>query len=491
MALGLELKLKMSQQLVMTPQLQLAIRLLQMSNLDITDYLQEELDKNPLLERDRIEERQTTEAGEAAAEALTREKQPDEGVMPETLPEVKTEESGLKDDLPMDASWNDVYEDGSPGGGSYSQVNHSAEAPPIENTLTPASTLHDHLIWQLGPTALNDRERSLGMLIIDAIDDNGYMTTPLESLAEMANASVEEVEDALVMVQGFDPAGVGAQNLAECLRLQLKSLGLAQPPCTTLLDNLEDVARRDFRKLTRTLKISESELSTALSVIQSLNPKPGLAFGSDHAAYVIPDVFVKKVKGEWVVELNPDTQPKLRINQHYQDMMKSRGVSAQDKKYVAENSRSAQWLIKSLAQRSRTIYRVAESIVRFQEAFFEDGPEKLKPLILKDVADQIEVHESTVSRVTSGKYMHTPRGILEFKYFFSSSLSNDSGDAHSAEAVKFKIRKLIEEESARRPYSDEKLAKLLKEDGIQVARRTVAKYREAMGIFSSSRRKRL
>ncbi|HIJ84663.1 MAG TPA: RNA polymerase factor sigma-54, partial [Magnetococcales bacterium] len=398
-------------------------------------------------------------------------------------------ESGLGEDLQVDASWEDVY------GDSYSAVpfeNASgAEAPPLENTLTGSQTLQDHLVWQLGVSALHEKERSLGLTLIDAIDENGYLSTDLKSISEMTGTSEEDLEDALILVQSFDPAGVGARNLAECLYLQLKNEGMAHPPYTVLLEHLEDLARRDFRKLKRLLKLDEEELGEAVSVIQSLNPKPGLAYGSDQTNYVVPDVFVKKLDGEWVVEINPETQPRLRINRAYEAALGG-NISSQDKRFLADNARSAQWLIKSLEQRSSTIFRVAESIVRFQKDFLDHGQEYLKPLILKDVADDIGVHESTTSRVTSNKYMHTPRGIFELKFFFSSSLgSQTGGENHSSEAVKFKIRKMVDSEPANRPFSDEKLAKLLQEQGIDVARRTVAKYRDALNIPSSSRRKQL
>ncbi len=400
-----------------------------------------------------------------------------------------TQDSGLNDELAVDASWEDVYGD-SYGAVPFENNPGSMEAPPIENTLTSGQSLQDHLIWQLGVSAMDEKERTLGLAIIDAVDENGYLTADLQSLADMANATLDDIEDVLLLIQSFEPAGVAARSLAECLGMQLKSMDMAVSPYVDLLDHLEDLARRDFRKLRRVLKISEDELADAVSVIQSLNPKPGLAYGSDQASYVVPDVFVRKHEGEWIVEINPDTVPNLRINRTYENSLSSR-MSQKDKQFLTDNARSAQWLIKSLEQRSSTIYRVAESIVRFQKDFLDKGPEYLKPLILKDVADDIGVHESTTSRVTSNKYMHTPRGIFELKFFFSSSLGSNTGETHSSEAVKYKIKKLVESESARRPYSDEKLAKLLSEQGIDVARRTVAKYRDALNIPSSSRRKQL
>jgi RNA polymerase sigma-54 factor len=342
----------------------------------------------------------------------------------------------------------------------------------------------------LGVSALNEKERTLGLTLIDAVDENGYLASDLQSLANMAKASLDDVEDALLLVQSFEPAGVAARSLAECLKMQLKSIDMAVSPYVDLLDHLEDLARRDFRKLRRVLKISEDDLADAVSLIQSLNPKPGLAFGSDQTNYVVPDVFVRKHEGEWIVEINPETVPNLRVNRAYDNSVANR-MSSKDKQFMTDNARSAQWLIKSLEQRSSTIFRVAESIVRFQKDFLDKGAEHLKPLILKDVADDIGVHESTTSRVTSNKYMHTPRGIFELKFFFSSSLGSMTGETHSSEAVKFKIKKLVESESPRRPLSDEKLAKLLSEQGIDVARRTVAKYRDALNIPSSSRRKQL
>ncbi|MBF0182357.1 MAG: RNA polymerase factor sigma-54 [Magnetococcales bacterium] len=485
MAYGLtqELKLRMGMQLVMTPQLQMAIRLLQMSSLDLAEYLQEELDKNPLLERDdSSSEGMDGEDPNAAQDKIAKS----EDLLDAASPIMET---NISDDLPVDADWSDVYSGDSFGAAQF-ETTGGSEAPPLENTLTRGDSLFDHLTWQLGVSAINDRERVLGMAIVDAVDENGYLSVDLAVLAEMVNASLDEMEDALLLVQSFDPSGVAARNLAECLLLQLKARKLAVPPYTLLLDRLEDLARRDYRKLKRILKLDDEDLADAVDVIQSLHPKPGLLFGSEQANYVIPDVFVRKQDGEWIVEINPETVPRLRINRTYEKAINDR-MSEQDKRFMTENARSAQWLIKSLEQRSSTIYRVAESIVRFQKDFLEHGQEYLRPLILKDVADDIGVHESTASRVTSNKYMHTNRGIFELKFFFSSSLASDSGENHSSEAVKYKIRKLVENESARRPLSDEKLAKLLQEQGIAVARRTVAKYRDALNIPSSSRRKRL
>ncbi|MEO5340001.1 MAG: RNA polymerase factor sigma-54 [Magnetococcus sp. MYC-9] len=486
MALGLELKLRMGQQLVMTPQLQMAIKLLQMSSLELADYLQEELDKNPLLERE--EDRPDEDPGGVdGAVANAREV---EGVGTDGA-DMEPMEGALSQELPVDASWSDIYGD-SPGSHSSQSFDGTSgsEAPPLENTLVRSETLSDYLLWQLGISAVNERERLVGTAIIDAIDDNGYLTVDLGSVAEITRTTLEEVEDALLLVQSFEPAGVGARTLAECLLLQLKNRKQAHPPYTTLLDHLEDLARRDFRKLKRLLKVTDDELLDAVELIQSLNPKPGLAFGSDQTNYISPDVYVRKLDGQWVVEVNTEAMPKLRVNREYDHALNGR-LSAQDKRFLVENARSAQWLIKSLEQRSSTIYRVAESIVRFQTNFLEYGREHLKPLILKDVADDIGVHESTASRVTSNKYIHTPRGIFELKFFFSSSLVSQTGENHSSEAVKFKIQKLVEGESVNRPYSDEKIAKLLKEQGIIVARRTVAKYRDILNIPSSSRRKQL
>lgn len=501
MALGLELKLRMGMQLVMTPQLQMAIKLLQMSSLDLADYLQEELEKNPLLEREdgsvdgveptdaqKMDESREIYAAGNDDSFLSRPESTDIVKEREKL-DRENPETGLSNDLQVDASWDDVY------GDSFSAVPFenvpSSEAPPLENTLTGSQTLKDHLVWQLGVSALNEKERSLGLTLIDAIDENGYLTTELSAIAEMTATSEEDLEDALILVHSFEPAGVGARSLAECLYLQLKNEGMAIPPYTVLLEHLEDLARRDFRKLKRLLKLDDEELGEAVAVIQSLNPKPGLAFGSDQTNYIVPDVFVRKLDGEWVVEINPETQPRLRINRAYETALGG-NISSQDKRFLADNARSAQWLIKSLEQRSSTIFRVAESIVRFQKDFLDHGQEYLKPLILKDVADDIGVHESTTSRVTSNKYMHTPRGIFELKFFFSSSLgSQTGGENHSSEAVKYKIRRLVDSEPTNKPFSDEKLATLLQEQGIDVARRTVAKYRDALNIPSSSRRKQL
>ncbi|NGZ29237.1 MAG: RNA polymerase factor sigma-54, partial [Magnetococcales bacterium] len=461
-----------------------------------SEYLQEELEKNPLLE---ISEDYYREASTSLSSNNREEESYSENFESSNpIPDASREESGDRGDrdddyereLPVDANWSDIYGDGVNGGSHESNNSHSGEGLSLENVLTRGSTLADHLNWQLGLSALNQRERVLGLAIIDAIDENGYLTADLNNLATICKATLDEMEDALVLIQSFEPVGVGARNLAECLRLQMRSMGYTKPPYTLILDYLEDLAKRDFRKLKRVLKLDDDGLADVMDVIHSLNPKPGLAYGSESASYVVPDVFVRKVGDQWLVEVNQDTAPKLRINPYYQSVL-SQQMSPQDRRYLSDNSRSAQWLIKSLEQRTRTILKVAESIVHMQKDFFEYGQEHLKPLILKDVAEDVGVHESTISRVTNNKYMHTPRGIFELKYFFTSSLASTSGDNHSSEAVKFKLRKLVDSEPAKRPHSDEKLAILLKEQGIDVARRTVAKYREALGIPPSSRRKKL
>jgi len=492
MALSQRLDIKLSQQLVMTPQLQLAIRLLQMSSLELGEYLKEEVERNPLLEATLPEPMiHASDEGMGTAAAAGAD-----GDAPQA--QVKeNEDPTIGADLPFDASWGEVL--------SSSPKGRDEDGPGFEAFLTKAEDLHDHLEWQLNLT-LEGQDREVGLLLIDTIDDNGYLSQTVEELADQFDLDPEEVDRVLMILQGFDPAGVGARTVEECLKLQLPSIRDLLPPelsslegqrlLATLIDReLPNLARRDFGKIaTRMSKLFGREIDEALVIaafaaIQALSPKPGLQFARDEAGYIIPDVLISQREGRFRVDLNPNAFPKVMVNGAYADELKGVLKDEEGKRFVQDNLQQARWLKRSLEQRQETILKVAAAIVRYQEDFMEQGPSALRPLVLRDIAEEVNLHESTVSRVTNGKYMASPFGIREFKFFFTSKVSGDDGDVSST-AVKEKIKALVEGEEPTKPLSDQTLAEILSKDGVKVARRTVAKYREQLGIPSSSERRR-
>ena len=509
MVLSAKLELRHSQSLVMTPQLQQAIKLLQLSNIELNNFVEKELETNPLLER--IEAENTPQASESVSDYATDEKKVElqatddwishskdanvqdptggmdvegENLFPESQnePGPKSESIDLPD---PQLNWS------SSGGSISSGAASSDDIPNLEAYVAEAETLQDHLLDQLNLTIFDPVQRLIGQHLVDMVDEAGYLHGNLENLATRLGAPLELIELTLEKMQTFDPVGVFARDLAECLMLQLKEQNRYDPIIAELLDNLELLARHDLAALKRICP-DQDELSDMIAEIKTLNPKPGLCFGSITVQPVVPDVLVKKRNdGSWLVELNTETLPKVLVNQVYYTTVSGTTRSDKEKGYLNECLQTANWLVKSLDQRARTILKVAEEIVRQQDAFLTHGVQYLKPLNLKIVADAISMHESTVSRVTSNKYISTNRGIFELKYFFTSSISSsDSGEAHSSESVRYRIKQLIDHETVDAVLSDDKIVEKLREGGIDIARRTVAKYREAMKIPSSVQRRR-
>ncbi|MDJ0709313.1 MAG: RNA polymerase factor sigma-54 [Woeseiaceae bacterium] len=454
------LQLKLGQTLTMTPQLQQAIRLLQLPVLDLNAQIQEALEENIMLEMEDLPDVPSTSA-ESTAEV--------EAIQADEMWQTRATERI------QDGGWN-------------------GEGRPItEFADESGQSLRDHLLWQLEMEHFSEREVLIGEALVDSINDDGYLEAELEeiqqSLDESPPVAFEEVERTLTKIQRLDPVGVGARDLSETIILQLSQLEWATPGLQLAIsiagDHLDLVATRDYGELRRSLRTSEEDLHDALTLIRGCNPRPGNAVSPSAAEYVIPDVFVRKVDNKWQVEISPTGVPRLSVNQQYAKLLRGSGEHPVLKSQLQE----ARWLIRSLEIRNETLLKVATSIVARQTEFLEHGDEAMKPMVLRDIADEIGMHESTISRVTTNKYMHTPRGVFEFKYFFSSHLSTASGEDQSSTSVRAKIRKLINAENPAKPLSDSKITNLLKEEGISVARRTVAKYREAMNIPSSSERR--
>ncbi|MDN3717310.1 RNA polymerase factor sigma-54 [Vibrio breoganii] len=478
------LQLKFGQQLAMTPQLQQAIRLLQLSSLELQQEIQEALDSNPLLqvvEDNNQTEEKTDSSQDTPAENVTEASAQDSAELMAS--------NSIGEDLAMDTSWEDVYSSNSGNTGIAAD-----DELPIYQGETQTS-LYDHLLWQLELTPFTETDHAIAIAIIDAIDDRGFLTlTTADITASLSLPDVEEDETVAVLkrVQQFEPLGVGSRNLQECLLLQLNALPddtpRKQQACEILENYIEHLANRDYKMIVKETKLKESDLIAVLQLIQQLDPRPGSQIGENDIEYVIPDVNVIKVNGKWTVFLNNTSTPKLEVNQHYATIT---GANSDDNQYIKDQLQEAKWLIKSLESRNDTLLKVARCIVETQQEFFDKGEEAMQPMILNDVAQAIDMHESTISRVTTQKYMHTPRGIFELKYFFSSHVSNDEGEDKSSTAIRALIKKLVAEENSAKPLSDNKIATLLAEQGVKVARRTVAKYRESLGIAPSSQRKRL
>ncbi|MCZ4337208.1 RNA polymerase factor sigma-54 [Shewanella colwelliana] len=490
------LQLKMGQHLTMTPQLQQAIRLLQLSSLELQQEIQQALESNPLLELDEEQEGANTES------------QQDDGDNFDTNYDNKIEvdssqdnssletsdaltQDSMPDELPVDTTWDEMYT-ASPNSSSGAMRDDDM---PFQGETTEG--LYEHLEWQKNLTPFSDNDLAIATAIIDAIDERGYLTQNCDDILEaMGDPEIEldEVEAVLKRVQHFDPIGVAARDLSECLTIQLTQYSSDTPHIDNarmlISEHLDLIAGRDFRLLMRKTKLKEDDLRDAIALIQTLNPRPGLAITASRDEYVIPDVTVTKKKGRWVVELNPDSMPKINVNQHYAAMARSTKSQA-DGQFIRGHLQEAKWFLKSLESRNDTLLKVTNCIVDFQQGFFEFGEEAMKPMVLNDIAEAVEMHESTISRVTTQKYMHTPRGIFELKYFFSSHVGTDDGGECSSTAIRAFIKKLVAAENQKKPLSDSKMAQLLAEQGIKVARRTIAKYREAMLIPPSNQRKSL
>ncbi len=484
MAIEIKQQLRLSQQLVMTPQLQQAIKLLQLSRLELANLVQQELQENPVLEEGLETEDVPTPTTEVQTESEAQEPQVAEAN------EVAAQREPSDAEKIADLDWQS-YMDAYPQTG-FAERPEDDERRSLESTLTRRPALADHLEWQLQlSSAFTEDERTAAAFIIGNLDDDGYFQSTPEEVAQQSGLPVELIEAALAKVQAFDPAGVAARDLQECLLLQLRILGIDDPVVRKLVEeHLTGLQKRDFRGIARALGLTIEEVAAAGRVVATLEPRPGRAFGGEDPVYITPDIFVYKIGDDFHILLNEDGLPKLRINNLYREVLaRGSGAAKDTKDYVQEKVRSALWLIKSIHQRQRTIYKVMQSIIKYQREFFERGINHLKPLNLRDVADDIEMHESTVSRVTTNKYVHTPQGIFELKYFFNSSISRFDGEAVASESVKERIRRIISAEDPRRPLSDQRIAEMLKAANIDIARRTVTKYREAMNILSSTQRR--
>ena len=503
------LQLKLGQHLTMTPQLQQAIRLLQLSAMELSVEIQEALESNMMLEvvdgTDDYEDPNFSASDAAASsggddgefEASFESNFEVGGGDPGEV-ESRSISEDIPDQLPVDSDWDEIYDtlttSGSTTGtrdGEDSDFERASVAPP---------SLREHLLWQVNLTPLSDRDRAIAMTIVDDLDGAGYLTSSLDELASVVGTAIadeveaDEVQAILRLVQGLDPNGVAARNLRECLLLQLGQLPADTPWLVEtrrcVADFMDMLAGRDYNQLMRRLKLAREDLAQVIALIQSLNPRPGSQYSEEQTEYIVPDVFVYRYKDRWRVELNAETMPPLRVNPYYASMIK-RADHSDDNNSLRTHLQEARWFIKSLQSRSETLLRVATAIVERQRAFLEHGEEAMKPLVLHDIAEVLEMHESTISRVTTRKYMHTPRGIFELKYFFSSHVSTTLGGEASSTAIRAVIKKLIAAENVQKPLSDHKIAQLLAEQGVQVARRTVAKYREAMSIPPSNERKRI
>ena len=494
MAMGQRLEIRQGQSLVMTPQLQQAIKLLQLSNIELAEYCEAELEKNPLLERDESAPEPEREAVERDAPS----ERADESLAREDFTKVADLDESARDNMYDGELASASPEPAAPGQPltDWSQVRGRAfegDEDGLESTMASDTTLKDHLEAQVAIAALTPDDRLIALSVIDGIDEAGYLRADPAEIAARLGTEVEDVEAVLGVVQGFDPVGVGARDLAECLSLQLKAKDRLDPVMTKLLTRLDLLARRETAALSALCGVDTEDVTDMIAEIRELNPKPGLAFGAEPVAPVIPDVFVRVgPDGDWLVELNSDTLPRLLVNSRYYAKVNKTARDRESKTYLTDCLNNANWLVKSLDQRARTILKVASEIVRQQDSFLTYGVRHLRPLNLKTIAEAIQMHESTVSRVTSNKYIATPRGLFELKYFFTASIQSLNGaESHSAEAVRDRIREMIEKEEGREILSDDRIVSLLTADGVHIARRTVAKYREAMRIPSSVERRRL
>jgi len=474
MNLRMEMSLKQTQRLVMTPMLSQAIKLLQLQRLDLLQFVKQEITENPMLE-EISSETQSAEVDEMGRERVE-----------------EREESELPSDkVESEVDWESYFDDGADMGRPPME---DRNLPSFENAVTSLPSLQEHLIWQLRLSTETDDEFKIGEEIIGNIDDFGYFKSSVEEISEILKANQDSVEDILDLIQNFEPVGVGARSLEECLMIQIQETGKRKDLLENIIENhLEKLEEKNYSGIAEALKVEESEVYELADIISSLEPKPGRIFNPDEVNYVVPDVYVYKVDGEYVIIVNDEGIPRLRISNFYKKILKAekdgRKKNEEEKKYIEEKLRSAIWLVRSIQQRQITIYKVAESLVRFQKDFFEKGIAYLKPLTLKDVAESISMHESTVSRVTTNKYIHTPRGIFELKYFFHSGLRGKEGNSVSSVHIKEMIKNMIKEEDRIKPYTDHNLLEKLRDNGVKIARRTVAKYRENLNILPSSKRK--
>ncbi|MFV2005091.1 MAG: RNA polymerase factor sigma-54 [Gammaproteobacteria bacterium] len=494
------LQLKLGQHLTMTPQLQQAIRLLQLSTLELQSEIQQALEENPMLEQDEENfETSAEDTNENSTEnqANSQDGSSDIGAENED-PHIDMENSQqMPDELAVDSTWEDTYDITTATAPSSQQSSDSGNDF-LENQSIEGDTLSEHLIWQLQNSQFSDNDLIIAIAIIDAINDDGYLTESIEEiydgLKDELDIELDEVETVLHRVQRFDPVGIAARNLRECLLLQLEPF----PPTTPGLADVKNIVEHhldllgahDYARLQKKTRRNEEQLHQLILFIQALNPKPGDSISKNNAQYVIPDIFVRKINGQWQVSLNPEAAPKLKINTVYETHLKNAG-RGNNTSNLRNSLQEARWFLKSLQSRSDTLQRVGDAIVKRQRLFLDYGDEGMKPMVLRDIAEELEMHESTISRVTTNKFMHTPRGVYEFKFFFSSHVGTSDGGECSATAIRSMVKKLIENENPKKPMSDNKISSLLVKEGINVARRTVAKYRESMLIPPSNERKRL
>ncbi len=504
MALELKQQMRLSQQLVMTPQLQQAIKLLQLSRQELVDAVEQELVENPMLDVEEAGDEETgeqsaesAESAETAADGAESAEAPEAGASAEAAAETPAEPPSepaeaeqsepSAEDMVVDVDW-DSYMESKP---QTSLARADDDRPGIEDTHSARTSLADHLRWQLGFVELSDGEETVGLQVIGNLNDNGYLEESLEAIAELAGVELDVAEKVLKRIQEFDPLGAASRSLSECLLVQAHRAATDNPLVLKIIEtHLDLLQRRDFRGVARIEGVSVEEVAVAADVVASFEPRPGRAFSAEDPIYITPDIFVHKVGDEYHVVLNEDGMPKLKVSSAYRSVLaRGNGEAKETKDYVREKLRSAVWMIKSIHQRQRTIVKVMQSLLRFQRDFFDKGPEWLRPLNLRDVAEDIGMHESTVSRVTTNKYVQTPHGVFELKYFFNSSIQTSDGESIASESVKEKIRAIINAEDTSKPLSDQRIADMLLETRIHIARRTVTKYREAMRILSSTRRK--
>ncbi|MDZ5603398.1 RNA polymerase factor sigma-54 [Pseudomonas sp. RP23018S] len=492
------LVLKMGQQLTMTPQLQQAIRLLQLSTLDLQQEIQEALESNPMLERQ--EEGEDFDNNDPMADNAenTPAAEPQDTSFQETAATVENLEEGdwgerIPNELPVDTAWEDIYQTS-----ASSLPSNDDDEWDFTTRTSAGESLQSHLLWQLNLVPMSDVDRMIAVTLIDSINPQGYLEDSLEEICAgfdpELDIELDEVHAVLHRIQQFEPAGVGAASLGECLLLQLRQLPASTPWMAEaqrlVSDFIDLLGGRDYSQLMRRMKLKEDELRQVIELVQTLNPRPGSQIESSEPEYVVPDVIVRKDNERWLVELNQEAVPRLRVNAQYAGFVRRADTSA-DNTFMRNQLQEARWFIKSLQSRNETLMKVATQIVEHQRGFLDLGDEAMKPLVLHDIAEAVGMHESTISRVTTQKYMHTPRGIYELKYFFSSHVSTAEGGECSSTAIRAIIKKLVAAENQKKPLSDSKIAGLLEAQGIQVARRTVAKYRESLGIAPSSERKRL
>jgi RNA polymerase sigma-54 factor len=476
MAIELKQAMKLSQRIIMTPQLQQAIKFLQISRLELCQMVNQEMEINPLLE----------ELLPQADEKGPDEEKPESSNKEEPLREVT-----IKETLREDFDWESYITEYNTAWAS-SPHEETDDRASFENFITPKTNLFSHLMWQLQVSELDDAQKEIGRYIVGNIDPDGYLAVSLENIMKFTNRSREEVVEVLYAIHEFDPVGVGARDNGECLLIQLRFRGLGGSIAEKIVtDHMKQLERKQYQQIAKSLGVPLEKVIDAVSIISSLEPKPGRFYNDEETIYVIPDVYVYRVSNGFHIVLNDDGLPKLRISSFYKEIFARKDkVSRATKEYIKEKLKNASWLIKSIHQRQRTIYKVAESLVKFQRGFFESGPSLLRPMILKDVADDIEMHESTVSRVMNNKYMYTPYGVYELKYFLNSGIQSVDGmDRVASLIVKERIKKIIKGEDKSNPYSDQEIAAILKRSNIDIARRTVAKYREMLGILPSNQRK--